>query len=494
MKRTRKSDPVIYVLVVFLAVLILISAVLGAAYLKLTESDQNKSIDISEKNQVIEENRQLIEEQQALIADYEAMMAENQTSIAVLTEQTDTLRTEVKSLTGTIEKLLDEKTAESEILAGYMSQLEKVKQQLAEKETELTENLNLLENYQKLVVNNHRYQSEKITALFEMLEKDVPLKPVEIPEDTDSEEPAGTSEESSETEATESGETDIPEKIIQEMEKAALAYYYCDLSTGYTIAYNETEVMYSASLIKAPYICCILEEIAEFEENKRQYSADGEKLYDEDGNPLFEGEHPNLNEDGSIKYLPGEEKYDLSREWTYDSASMFKEGSGEIQSMEDGTVMSYRELVEYTLLYSDNVAFAELRKVFGMDSFNQKVSELGIEGTAYGFMQLTAEDCGKFLTEIYHFFETGSEYALLMKDCMTRSKHTVMIVSALYGKTVAHKYGWDIGAYHDMAVVLEEHPYVLVIMTDLENGGGEANAFIQKLTKLTDEIHNSHYS
>lgn len=491
MKRTRKNDPVIYVLTVLLAVVILVSAVLGAACLKLAESNQNKSADISEKNQVIEGNQQLIAEQQALIADYESVMAENQTSIEELTQQAESLQTEVERLTGTIDKLMDEKTAESEVLTEYMSQLEKVKQQLTKQETELTENMTLLENYQKLVVNNHGYQSEKISALFEMLENDVPLKPAEIPEAAKSEE---ASAESSETEETESGETDIPEEIIQEPEKAALAYYYCDLSTGYTIAYNEKEVMYSASLIKAPYIYCILEEIEEFEENKRLYSAGGEKLYDEGGNPLFEGEHPNLNEDGSIKYLPGEEKYDLSREWTYDSATMFKEGSGEIQFMENGTVMTYRELIEYTLLYSDNVAFAELRKVFGMDSFNQKVSELGIEGTAYGFMQLTAEDCGKFMTEIYHFFETGSEYALLMKDCMTRSKHTVMIVSALYGKTVAHKYGWDIGAYHDMAVVLDEHPYVLVIMTDLENGGSEANTFIQRLAKLTDEIHNSHYS
>jgi len=45
-----------------------------------------------------------------------------------------------------------------------------------------------------------------------------------------------------------------------------------------------------------------------------------------------------------------------------------------------------------------------------------------------------------------------------------------------------------------MAIVLEDHPYILVIMTDLENGGWETNAFIQKVTKLTDDIHNSHYS
>lgn len=469
MKNNRKNGTALFVMALILALVLFISAALGVICLKLTESNRQQSAELSEKKQLLTEYQQIIEEQQTLIA-------ENQTRMDELTEQTNAFRQEIESLTEMIEKLSDEKLAESEILAQYKSQLEKLQNQLSEKEAELSNNLTLLENYQKLVENNYSYQSDKITALFEIMEQDVPLKAKE------------------DTEPVETEEEQAAEERTQEMEKAALAYYYYDLSTGYTIAYNEKEVMYSASLIKAPYIYCILEEIAEFEENKRQFSANNEKLYDEEGNPLFEGEHPNLDKDGNIIYLPGEEKYDLSRQWTYDADAMFKEGSGEIQFMENGTVMTYRELVEYALLYSDNVAFAELRKLYGMDSFNQKVRELGIEGTAYGFMQLTAEDCGKFMTEIYHFFETRSEYALLMRDCMTRSKHTVMIVSALYGKTVAHKYGWDIGAYHDMAVVLDEHPYVLVIMTDLENGGQDANAFIQKIAKLTDEIHNSHYS
>lgn len=268
-----------------------------------------------------------------------------------------------------------------------------------------------------------------------------------------------------------------------------LAYYYKDISTGNVVTYNADEIMYSASLIKAPYIFAILEEIDNFEKNKHDFDSAGNALYDENGEPLFEGQHPNYDENGKLIYNAGEEKYNLDVVWTYEPTSMYELGSGEIINMPAGTELTWRELVEYTLLYSDNVAFAQLRERFGYSSFYTKVAKLGIKGVPTGFMNLSANDCAIFLEEIYKYFETGTENALLMKDCMIRSQHTVMISVHYPSGTVAHKYGWDIGAFHDMAIIYDDEPYLLVILTDYDDGGKDALSFIGDTVAITKEIH-----
>ncbi len=461
MRRKRKIEPLVLVLATVLVILVGVTAMLGVSYVQLSEKETETAITLSDAEKEI--------------AAYERLISQYEQNVENLKEQINTLGNEADELQAAIERLTDEKTAESEILTQYADRLTDVQSLLQVKEAELADSVDMLDKFKKLVSNNHGYYSDKIAELYRVLNEDAPDRiRIFFPE-------------------TEEGETLSPETDPEEA-VPVLSYLYCDLSTGYTIAYNEKEIRYSASLIKAPYIYSVLLEIEEFEENKRNFTVDGEPLYDEDGEPLFEGDHPNFDEDGKIIYLPGEEKYDLSREWVYDEDTMFQDGSGEIQNMENGVKMTYRDLVEYALVYSDNIAFSELRRVFGYATYYELAEELQIDGRKYAFMELSAEDCGKFLTEFYRYFETETEYALMMKECMIRSLHTVMIVNPLYGTPVAHKYGWDTEAYHDMGIVLGEHPYLLVIMTNLEQGGSEVNAYVSKLVKLTDEIHKSHYS
>lgn len=249
-----------------------------------------------------------------------------------------------------------------------------------------------------------------------------------------------------------------------------LSFAYYDIDSGEEIKYNSDEIRYSASLIKAPYIYSVLCEIEEFEKNKKEF-----------------------DEDGNIIYLEGEEKYDLSEKWVYNSATMLEEGSGEIMEKEDGFELTWKELIDYALLYSDNIAFAQLRQRFGYKYFYEKMAEIGVTGVNRDFMSLSAEDCVKFLITLNEYFESGSEYAEHMKDCMTKSKHLEMICAHYDEGEAAHKYGWDIGAFHDMALILDEHPYIIVIMTDYEDGGKEPTDFIGDVTELVKQIHAEKY-
>ncbi len=248
-----------------------------------------------------------------------------------------------------------------------------------------------------------------------------------------------------------------------------IAYGYYDLTTGEQIGYNADTIYYSASLIKAPYIYSVLREVSDFEKTAAR------------------------DEDGNIVYGDGEKKYDLDELWTFDPETMMEEGSGEIQSMPAGTQMTWRELFAYVLLYSDNVAWNQIMDRFGFTSFYHYVGKLGIQGTSTDFMNLSVNDCIKFMREIYEFFETGDPYAQFMKENMMKSKHKVMICASFPEGTVPHKYGWDTDSYHDMAIIYDEHPYILVFMSDMHDGSDADNAYIKAIVELTKQIHAERY-
>jgi hypothetical protein len=145
-------------------------------------------------------------------------------------------------------------------------------------------------------------------------------------------------------------------------------------------------------------------------------------------------------------------------------------------------------------LYSDNIAFAELRSMFGYTEYYNIARALGVRGYSRGFMQLSADDCGKFMESIYTFTEENEKYGPLMKNAMMKSNYAVLIPYGVSPTPTAHKYGWDEDAYHDMAIVYNAHPYILVIMTDLDQGGNEVNAYIHSIVRSVNTIHKNFYA
>ncbi len=273
-----------------------------------------------------------------------------------------------------------------------------------------------------------------------------------------------------------------------------LSFAYYDIESGYEIKYNTDTVKYAASLIKAPYVYAVLCEIEEFEKNKHDFDADGNPLYDENGEPLFEGKHPNYDDDGKIIYLKGEEKYDLSEKWVYDSSTMYVGGSTKIADEDDGFELTWLELINYALLYSDNVAFAQLKERFGDEYFYNKMKEIGITDVNLPEMYLSADDCVKFLLKLYDYLTSGSELSANMKECMINSKHPEMISVNYESCEVAHKYGWDSDAFHDMAIIFDEHPYIIVLMTDYDDGGDEPLGFFKDVTDILKVIHSEKHT
>ncbi len=343
-------------------------------------------------------------------------------------------------------------------------------------ESEIDRLYEMVKSYAEAAQNDFSAQADAYDTLLELLKID--NRPIHIHKNEII--PGDTSDESNASE-----DTDVLKTPAQ------VAFAYVDLSTGYTFSYNADDAMYGASLTKAPYVYALLKEIEEFDYNKRNFTSDGKPLYDDKGNALFEGQHPNLDKDGNIIYLPGEEKYDLSREWVYDSKTMFVKGSGMIQDKADGFTLTYRELIEYTMKYSDNIAYSALTRLYGESFYKELMSELAFEGPSHGFMHLTANDCISFVKVLYEFTESDSRYGAIMKNAMLSSIHGLMIPTAVSPNKCAHKYGWDIGAYCDLGIVYHERPFAVIILTDLDNGRYEDNLYIQSIVKAILALHES---
>ncbi len=253
-------------------------------------------------------------------------------------------------------------------------------------------------------------------------------------------------------------ETDAEGNVIvpAEFYSPPVAFFYQDLYSGCTMEYNADRVFYTASIIKEPYVMWALGEIEKAEEKGE---ADGTK-------------------------------FDLDSCFIY-TEDKFKSGSGIIQKSEFGTEYSYYDLLRLAITQSDNVAFAELRNIYGRKGFDEFSTELGVSSTIKSLYRASAREMGVYLNKTFEFFESGTKYSKDLKSWMLSTNHRIMIPSAVTPKKAANKYGWDLEAYHDMAIVFGEKPYLLVVMTELDRGSRADNAFIRDLVKKIDRAHST---
>lgn len=263
-----------------------------------------------------------------------------------------------------------------------------------------------------------------------------------------------------------------------------IAVYYEDIYNGYTYSYHADDIFDSASLIKAPFVLAHLQ------------AASGEYLDRQNAQlrALEEGTvyQPPMRElsDGTTTTEP---IYDFSRTFVYHADENYQSGSGKIIEAEDGTVFTQKELFWYLLQYSDNVAYYQLNLAYGYLPLRQLAHERGWTSMYGTLSEMSAHDAGKIMIDIYRFTESGAPYADIMKDGMIGSAHKAIIVNAVSPKIVAHKYGWAEGTYHDMAIVYDENPYVISIMTNYDVGGKEVNAYLQEIVSCIDSLHDQFY-
>lgn len=231
------------------------------------------------------------------------------------------------------------------------------------------------------------------------------------------------------------------------LEGSGYGYFYCDLEYNAYAAYGCDTLFKTASTAKLPYA-------------KYLYAlADSGKI--------------NLNE--SIIF---EERHKTS-------------GSGVMKSMATGGAFSVQTLLDYTLRYSDNIAYSMLIERFGLSGYFEYVASLGVNYTtaANGYTSCTAATMAALLFDVAHY--NGANLSLML-NAGCNASYNYQIGAELSEYKVLQKYGamkpGNI-AYHDIAVVYAPHPYILVIYTTVDYDSATKNVPFRNIARLTDDLN-----
>ena len=152
-----------------------------------------------------------------------------------------------------------------------------------------------------------------------------------------------------------------------------------------------------------------------------------------------------------------------------------------------GTKVSLRELVKYSVIYSDNSAHQMLVSYIGRSKLKEYGKSLGAKNTLNGgdnFGNLSAADGAIYMKNIYDYLETNTTNAQELKQYFIESEQKDLSVNNLI---VANKYGLYKANYHNIGVVYDESPYVVSILTLEGNKNKE-----KKLNDISQHIYDLH--
>ena len=224
-----------------------------------------------------------------------------------------------------------------------------------------------------------------------------------------------------------------------------IAVGYCDIESGYRYVFGAAETFKAASIMKAPFCRYVLGVIEQ---------QDTIRLTD------------------TMVYTE-----------TY-----YTEGTGVIKDAEFGTVYTLEELIKLAIRRSDNIAFKMLRTVFPPSGFRQFAADIGIRDTAgiqnVANSNISAEDAITYMLDIAAYIGGGTDGGEALKEHMLNTRYP--LITSPY--PVIRKHGWMDGAYHDIAIIDAPHPYVLVILTNRDQGTNEDKALFREIAAAVDAV------
>lgn len=168
-------------------------------------------------------------------------------------------------------------------------------------------------------------------------------------------------------------------------------------------------------------------------------------------------------------------------------------GDGVIKKEDLGTVFTVKELMEHAILISDDIGYLMLQGKFGHKSYNQFLKESGnkvtIDGGSIKWGQTSAMDSLRNWKEVYRYINSDSENAAFFAE-LIKNTNKSFVRNVLGDEYVVYnKMGWVYGqCCHDHAIVMDEQPYLMVIMT-MGNARTENQKFMEELAVILNGVH-----
>jgi hypothetical protein len=136
--------------------------------------------------------------------------------------------------------------------------------------------------------------------------------------------------------------------------------------------------------------------------------------------------------------------------------------------------------VQHAVKYSDNVAYKMLRSKIGDTNLYSYINSIN----AVFVNNFDCEEIAVYMKAVYEFSQTNGELGDEFLSFFINTEYEERIPAGTPELTVAHKIGFlpleEI--YHDAAVVWDEQPYILIIMTKGRANNNED--FFIKLSRL----------
>ncbi len=185
-------------------------------------------------------------------------------------------------------------------------------------------------------------------------------------------------------------------------------------------------------------------------------------------------------------------KLSLNETLTY-TRSDYYSGSGIIKSYSFGTKFTLGQLADYSIRYSDNIAFIMLQRYINDNDLVAFVKSLGCENyneSQFSWPDITALDASLWWAEIYRYSKS-SQLGAQLYNIHLNATHTI-IKDALYdAHPVAHKSGSISHYYHDCGIVESEDPYLIIMLSyDSRNYSNRNPSFVNPVIREIDKLMN----
>lgn len=235
--------------------------------------------------------------------------------------------------------------------------------------------------------------------------------------------------------------------LLKQNEK--VSYAYKNLVTGDMFSFNIDVCFYSASSIK--FLVC---------------------LY------IYEQAENNVSLlDTKIKLLPED----------------FKSGSGILKDNLDIVEYTVRDLIYYTLKESDNTAYIKLVKFVTKEKLREYGLSLGAIHTMEGkdeFGIINASDMLVYLSHMADYFSKNTILSNELKNNMLDPSYQIIKSKNVGNNKFVRKYGSFGIAFHEVGIVYDKNPYILVILTQKNELSDKRKIkYVNKVAKKINKIH-----
>lgn len=236
-------------------------------------------------------------------------------------------------------------------------------------------------------------------------------------------------------------ETVAEDGTVTEPRAKTMSVYFCDLESGYEYMLNPGAHYPVASTVKIPFCTYIYQKI----------------------------------DAGEI---------DPEQVLTYEQRHYFG-GTGVIVEGDFGQQFTVSELLTLAITRSDNVAYEMLKDIVSLDELSEFLIEKGcdhetdVRTSKQKICCRSAGVYGKIMAE--YLRSDGASVEKFKEDLLNTRLKMIVADSPVY-----RKYGWAGYSFHDIAYVDAKRPYVLAILTNLENEGNSDLVLFRDVSKLIE--------